>query len=73
MFLGPRRPMAPYSPGPRRRPGRGPQQPPKAGLLSLLQDQEGKMDLAKVTATAKQLSSIYGHVSPLISMFTKRS
>ena len=73
MFPGPRRrPAAPYSSVPRRRPVRRSQQPPKAGFLSLFQDQEGNMDLAKITATAQQLNSIYGQVSPLISRFMKR-
>lgn len=71
MFLGPRRPMAPYSPVSRRR-QQPPPQPKGGGLLSLLQNQEGKFDFEKITATARQLNGIYSQVSPMISKFMKR-
>lgn len=75
MYLGrPRRQMPPQParsrppmPGPGRRPA-----PPKQNLLSNFRDQQGKLDIDKITVTAQQVGKIYSQVSPMISpMITK--
>ncbi|SET67600.1 YppG-like protein [Oceanobacillus limi] len=74
MFPGrPGRPMPPYPPMPPRRPPiLGQQQPNRPNIMSFFQDNDGNMDLEKVTKTAQQINSLYGQVSPLISQFFKR-
>ncbi|MFD2046503.1 YppG family protein [Ornithinibacillus salinisoli] len=73
MFPGrPGRPMPPYRPMPPRRPPFPGQQQTRPHLLSMFQDTNGNFDFEKITTTAKQINSIYGQVSPMISQFFKR-
>ncbi|GLY10859.1 YppG family protein [Pseudobacillus badius] len=72
MLFGPRQPRGPYPPVRGRRPARGQSYPQNASLLSYFRDQEGNYDIGKITATARQLNSIYGQVSPMIAKFINR-
>ncbi|MFD1040213.1 YppG family protein [Virgibacillus byunsanensis] len=68
----PRGPMPILPPGRGRQQVQNPQQPAKQNLLNQFRDQEGNLDLDKITVTAQQMTKIYGQVSPMISpMITK--
>ncbi|GAB4072195.1 hypothetical protein GCM10028778_01730 [Barrientosiimonas marina] len=41
-------------------------------ILKQFQDQDGNMDIDKITTVAQQVGQLYGQISPLITKFTKR-
>ncbi|GGK04610.1 hypothetical protein GCM10007063_28670 [Lentibacillus kapialis] len=73
--MPPRRPLMP-PPHPPMHPSRPPMQrsPHSAGqnILNHFRDQEGNLDIDKITTTAQQVGKLYGQVSPLVTKFIKR-
>ncbi|HLR62339.1 MAG TPA: YppG family protein [Lentibacillus sp.] len=75
IYLGrPRRPMPPPRPPmhPPRPPMQGNRHPAGQNILNQFRDQEGNLDIDKITTTAQQVGKLYGQVSPLITKFIKR-
>lgn len=74
LYLGrPGRPMPPqHPPMPPRPPLQGPRPSTRQNILNQFRDQDGNLDIDKITTTAQQVGKLYGQVSPLITRFIKR-